>query len=91
MAASTDKIREVVEAVREVTGHRGPLDTHANLLQTRVVKSVELLVLVGDIEERFDVSITPRDVTEGALSTIERIADLVAARSGRAPAREVTP
>lgn len=80
-ALSPELEDEIVALIREVTGYDGAIAPDAALLERRIVKSLELLSLVSEVEDRFGISVGVTDVTEGAFGSVARIAALIRAQS----------
>lgn len=48
-----------------------------NLLQEEVLDSVSILVLIQEMEEIFDITVDPEEITENNFKTLDNIVEMV--------------
>ena len=52
-------------------------DNTTNLLQEEVLDSVSILVLVQEMEDLFEITIAPEEITENNFKTLDDIVEMV--------------
>ncbi len=63
-----------------LVGHAGELTDDENLLLSGLVDSIAVMRFIAFIEERFELTVPPEDVTIENFSTIQRIASYLQRR-----------
>ena len=71
---------EVNEKIKEIIMELQPyveFDNTTNLLQEEVLDSVSILVLVQEMEDLFEITIAPEEITENKFKTLDDIVEMV--------------
>ena len=71
---------EVNEKIKEIIMELQPyveFDNTTNLLQEEVLDSVSILVLVQEMEDLFEITIAPEEITENNFKTLDDIVEMV--------------
>lgn len=71
---------EVNEKIKEIIMELQPyveFDNTTNLLQEEVLDSVSILVLVQEMEDLFEITIAPEEITENNFKTLNDIVEMV--------------
>ena len=71
---------EVNEKIKEIIMELQPyveFDNTTNLLQEEVLDSVAILVLVQEMEDLFEITIAPEEITENNFKTLDDIVEMV--------------
>ncbi|MFW6168893.1 MAG: acyl carrier protein [Planctomycetota bacterium] len=69
--------RQLIEFLNSQTGISGECDVSMNLIEQGVLDSLLVTDLVLFVQNRFGIELTPRDISPGNLSSIERMAQLI--------------
>lgn len=75
--------RELIEFLNSQTGASGECDVSMNLIEQGVLDSLLVTDLVLFVQNRFGIELTPRDISPGNLSSIERMARLIRQKQER--------
>lgn len=81
--AMASEIEILSDYIRKETAHDGPLDPDADLLEQQILDSFSIVQLAMYIQERFGLELEPEDLVRANLSSLSRMAALIARR--RAP------
>jgi acyl carrier protein len=76
-----DLVRTDVRDLLTKLGTGSPFADADDVFTARVVSSLNLLELIVFLEDTYRIEITQRDVFDGHLRSIDRMVELVAARS----------
>lgn len=71
---------EVNEKIKEIIMELQPyveFDNTTNLLQEEVLDSVSILVLVQEMEDLFEITIDPEEITENNFKTLDDIVEMI--------------
>ena len=71
---------EVNEKIKEIIMELQPyveFDNTTNLLQEEVLDSVSILVLVQEMEDLFEITIAPEEITENNFKTLDDIVEMI--------------
>ena len=71
---------EVNEKIKEIIMELQPyveFDNTTNLLQEEVLDSVSILILVQEMEDLFEITIAPEEITENNFKTLDDIVEMV--------------
>lgn len=71
---------EVNEKIKAIIMELQPyveFDNTTNLLQEEVLDSVSILVLVQEMEDLFEITIAPEEITENNFKTLDDIVEMV--------------
>ena len=78
------EIEEIAEYIRGESGHTGPLDPEADLLQAKILDSFSIIQLAMFIQERFEVELEAEDLTRENLASLAAMVALIDRRKAAA-------
>jgi acyl carrier protein len=69
-----DRISEIIV---DISGYEDEIKSEWDLVKKRIIKSVMLLEIISEIEEDYDIDVTPQDVYDGHFISINSMASYV--------------
>ncbi|MDA3863401.1 MAG: phosphopantetheine-binding protein [Deltaproteobacteria bacterium] len=74
---NSELMEEIEDIIRDVSGYEDDLEPEWDLIENRIIKSVMLLEIISEIEDEYDLDVTPQDVYDGHFASLKAMVKFV--------------
>ena len=73
----SELMEEIEDIIRDVSGYEDDFEPEWDLVENRIIKSVMLLEIISEIEDEYDLDVTPQDVYDGHFASLKAMVSFV--------------